>query len=128
MTENGLAGQELVVLEGPLEYGVADHQYVVLPSVGQVGRHAARAHVVEVEAKPGRLLKEGQDEFAFAQSVDHHGGRAQVHAVGRHPHQVRGHAVEFAHHHADPDGAIGYFDAQQLFDGHGVAEFVDDRA
>ena len=41
--EDRLAGQQLVVLEGAGHDGVADDLDVVLPPVGQVGRHAARA-------------------------------------------------------------------------------------
>ena len=99
---------------------------VVLPSVGQVGRHAAGADEVVVHALAGRLLEEGQDHLALAEPVDHHGRGAEVHTVGGHPDQVRRHTVELGHEHADPYGARRELDAEQRLGGHGEHQLVGD--
>ena len=38
------------------------------------------------------------------------------------------HAIELAHHHANPGGALRHFDVEQLLHRHGVTEFVGHRA
>jgi hypothetical protein len=90
------------------------------------GRSAATPPV-EVHAQSGRLLEEGQDQFTFAKPVDHHRRGAEVHAVRGHPDEVRGDAVELAHHHADPHCALGHLDPEELLHGHRVRELVDHR-
>ena len=74
LTENRLAGQELVIFESASPNGVADDFDIILPTVGQIGGNAARTDVVEVQAKSRGLFKKGQDEFTLAKTVDHHRG------------------------------------------------------
>ena len=87
---------------------------VGLPTVGEIGRHTAGADVVMVHAKAGDLLKEPENFLSFPPAVDHHRHGAEVHAVGGHEQQMRAHAVEFAHQHADPHSTLRDFDAKEL--------------
>ena len=124
VTEDGLPGEELVVLEAAGQHGVADDRNVVPPSVGQVGRHATGTDVVVVHPEPGRLLEEAQHHLALAEAVDHHGRRAEVHAVGGHPHEVGRHPLQLGHEHADPHRPRRELHSQELLGGHGEDQLV----
>ena len=91
-------------------------QHVVAPAVGQVGGDAAGADVVVVHPQAGDLLEEPQHLLALAPAVEHHRHGADVHAVGGQEQQVRRHAVQLGHEHADPHGPLGHLDAEQLLD------------
>ena len=60
--QDGLAGEQVVVLVHAPRYGLAEGQHVVAPAVGQVGGHPAGADVVVVHPQPGHLLEEGQHQ------------------------------------------------------------------
>ncbi len=123
----GCAGQELVVLLGPRDHRVADDADVVLPSVGEIRGGPARPDEVVVHPKTGRLLEEPEDHLALAEAVDHHRGRAEVHPVGRHPHEVRRDPVELDHQHPDPLGPWRQLDPEQRLDRHREHQLVGER-
>jgi hypothetical protein len=66
IAKDRLSGQQFVVFERARVDRVADDEHVVLPAVGQVGRHAAGAHVVQIEAQARGLFEEGEDQLSFA--------------------------------------------------------------
>ena len=100
---------------------------VGLPAVGQIDRHTAGADVVVVHPQAGDLLEEAEDFFALAPAVDHHRDGTEIHAVGGHEQQVRAHAVELAHQHADPRRPLRNLNTEQLFGGETEGEFGEER-
>ncbi len=122
-----IVGQQLVVVVHTGGDDVEHLERVLLPTVGQVGGDAAGTHVVVVHAQPGDGLEQAQHLFAFAPAVQHHRDRADVHPVRRLEQQVRAHAVELRHHHADPLRARRHLDVEQPFRCEAVHELVGDR-
>ena len=96
----------LYSLHPPLDL-LADLERVLLPTVGKVGGHTTGPDVVVVHPQAGDALEQPERVLAFAPAVDHHRHRAEVHAVRRLEQQVRRHAVELDHQHADPGRAGG---------------------
>ena len=66
--------------------------------------------------RPVIILEDVQDVLALAEAVQHHRDRAELHAGGAEPDQVRGDPVELHHQHADRGGPLGdlVLDAEQL--------------
>ena len=80
-----------------------------------------------VHPQAGDHLEQAQHLFTLAPAVEHHRHRADVHAVGRLEQQVRRHAVDLRHHHADPLRALGHLDVEETFDREAVDELVRER-
>ena len=125
--EDGLAGEQLVVLVHAPRNGLAQGQHVVAPPVRQVGGHPAGPEVVVVHPQPGDLLEEGQHHLPVAPAVDEHVDGADVGPVGRQPQEVGADPVELAHEHPDPGGPGRDLDPQQLLDAEREAELVEER-
>ncbi len=82
-----------------------------------------------VHPQSGDRLEDVEDQFAFAETEQHRGGRAEFHATGGQRHQVRGDAVEFHEHHPHDLRAFGdeILDAEQLLDAEAVGRLVVER-
>ena len=122
-----LAGHQRVELDEPVGQHRQDVLHVVLPAVGQVGRHTAWADVVVVHPQAGDALEEPQDLFSLAPAVEHHPDRAEVHAVRGQKQQVRAHAVQLAHQHANPGSSRRDLRSQQVFDGEAEHQLGEQR-
>ena len=97
--------------------------------VRHVLRHAARPDVRVVHPQAGDHLEDVEDVLPLAEAVQHHRDRAQLHAGGGQPDQVRGDPVELHHQHPDGVGPLGDLvgDAEQLLHRQAVRRLVEDR-
>ena len=127
LVEDGLAGEQVVVVAQARRHVVEDHLDVVLPPVGQVRGGAAGTDEVVVHPQAGGLLEEPEDELALSEAEDHHRGGTEVHAVGGQPHQMRRHALELGQEHADPHRPRRELDAEELLGGEREHELVVER-
>ena len=80
-------------LEEPLDLGDA--------LVGHVHDHAADPDVRVVHPQPGDLLEDVEEHLALAEPVEHDAHRAELHAPGGEPHEVRRDAIQLVHQHPD---------------------------
>ena len=127
LLEDGLAGEQVVVLVHALGDGFADGQDIVAPPVGQVGRHTAGAEVVVVHPQPGDLLEEAEQHLPLPPSVDEHVDGADVRAAGGEEEHVGADPVELAHEHPDPGGPGWDLDAEQPLHRQAVGQLVEER-
>ena len=117
--------QLVVLVEAGLDV-VADDDDVVFPTVGEVGCRPARPDEVVVHPSPVVFSKKPRIS-SRPEPEDHHRGRADVHAVGGEPHQVRRHPLQLGEKHPDPRRPGGQLDAEQLFCRHREDELVVER-
>ena len=87
----------------------------------------ADADIAGHHALPGDKLKNIQDFFALAETIQKNRHRPEVDRVRAQPHQVRGNALQLHHQHADVLRALGHFDAQKFFDGQAICEVIAER-
>jgi hypothetical protein len=110
--EDGILGDQLVVLNHRLRHDLENLSNVVLPPIRQVGGDTTRTDVVVVHPQAGRLLKKGQQQFAFPPAVEHQRQRPDVHTLGRQPNEVAGYPIEFGHQDANGLAARRDLDAE----------------
>ena len=120
-------GQKLFVLVDLGREGVDERLHFLERAVGQVSREAAGADERVVHAQARDELEDVKDLLALAEAVEHHRERAELHAPGRQPHQVRRDPVELHQQHADRLRARRGRRAEQPLDGHAVRGLVEER-
>ena len=127
LAPDGAARQELLVLVDPPGHQLQEGPDAICGAVGQVHRQAAHANVRVVQAQAGDHLEDPQDLLPLAKAVQHHRDGAQLEAGRRQPHQVRGDAVQFHHHHPNDLGSGRSLDPQQSFNGQAICRLVEER-
>jgi hypothetical protein len=96
-------------------------------AVGQVGLDAAHAPVGDREPGPRDLLDQLPQELAGLDHVQEDREGPQLHGRGADAREMVAHPRDLAHDHADVLAPLRDVDAEQLLDGRGVAEVVDER-
>ena len=120
------AHQDVILLEPRLDH-VHQFDEIFLPTIVKIGGNSARTDVVVVHPKAGHFFEEAQNRLALAPAIDDHRHSAEVESVGRHEQQVRAHAVELGHQHADPCGTLGDFESEQVLGGERKGELGEQR-
>ena len=82
LTEDRLAGEQLVKLVEQRRQHVHQFRDIFTPPVRQVDRNTAGADVVVIHAQAGDLFEDAQRLFTQPIAVEHHRHGADVHAVG----------------------------------------------
>src|SRR5690606_29852832 len=124
--EDAVAGEEFVVLDQPLFEEVKEAEDVLLETFIEVVANAADPQGVVEHAGARQLLEDVEQAFPFAEGVEEGGHSAQVQGERAKPEQVAGDALHFAHDDPDVLGALGHFDAHQLFRRHHVSPLAGD--
>ena len=99
----------------------------VEPVEGRLHGEAADAEVAGHHALAGDGLEEPENLLTFAEGVEEDGEGANVHGVRAEPDEVRVQPAQLGEQDANPLGALGDFQAEELFDGQAVAEIVGER-
>ncbi len=127
LAEDRLLGEEDVVLVEAGRDQVEQAQHVVAPARRQVGGDTTGPDVVVVHPQAGDLLEEPQQLFTLAPAVDDHRHCAEIQPVRREEEQMRRHAVQLGHQHADPHRPRRHLDAEQLLGRQAEDQLVRDR-
>ena len=125
--EDPVAGQQPVDLVEDLARLLEGRATLAAKPVGQVGLHAAHAAVGDREPGAGHVLHQLPQELAGLDHVEEDGEGAELHRRGAHAGQVVADPRDLRHDGADVLAALGDLDAEQLLDGRGIAEVVDQR-
>src|SRR5262249_51541918 len=94
---------------------------------GKIHHQTTDAEVRRSQTSAGSSLNQVQDFFAFPETVEEDGHRADVERVCAEPDEVRRDTLQFAHQYANRLGAFGDFEAEKFFAGHAVGEVVAER-
>ncbi|KAI3486306.1 hypothetical protein L1887_50200 [Cichorium endivia] len=97
---------------------------VVQQAGRQVVRHTAGAHVGGVQTRTRHALVELHELLTLLERPQEGRQTTDVHDVREHRHAVVEDARDLAKHGADPLGALGHLDVEQLLDGARVAQLV----
>src|SRR5690606_20336057 len=73
------------------------------------------------------LLDEVPEELASFDAVEERSETAQLERASRDAGEIVGHPTDLTHQRPNVLAAFGHLDVEQLLDGHGVAEVVDQR-
>ena len=108
--------EQRLVLDQLLHLDVAELEHLLVPARRQVLREPADAHRVVGQARAAELLEQVEDQLPFAQAVQEHRDRADVHRVAAEPDQVAGQPLQLREDRADVLRAARHLERQQLLD------------
>ena len=125
--EDRVAGQQVGILVDLFPEGADECLHPVQEVQRRLHRQAADPDVAGHHPLPGHGLKESQDVFALAESVQKDRERANIHGVRPQPDKVRIEAAQLSQQHPQPLRFVGNLQAKQLFDCQGVTQIVRQR-
>ena len=125
--EDAIAGEQAVDLVQHLARLLERGPDLRLESLRQVGPHTTHAAVRDGEPRARDVFDQLPEELARLDHIEEDGERAQLHGRGADAREVIAHARDLRHDRADVLAALGDVDAEELFDGVGVREVVDER-
>jgi hypothetical protein len=96
-------------------------------AVGEIGLDAADPAVGDGQPRARDVLDQLPQELARLDHVQEHREGAQLHGGGADARQVVADPRDLAHHHPDVLAPLGDLDVEELLDGGGVGEVVDER-
>ena len=116
--------QQFLVFQDLRVHDVAERARLVIPATRNVERETADTHGVVGQPGTAVLLEQIEDQLPFAERVEEHGHRADVHGVRTKPQTVTRDALELRENRADIPSAPRHLDFHQLLDGLAIAEVV----
>ena len=123
--EDAVPGEETMDLAEHLADLAEGLLHPVAEPLGQVGLDPAHAPVGDGQARPRHRLHQLPQVLAGLDHIEEDGEGPQLHGRGADAREVVADAGDLAHEGADVLAPLGDLDAQQLLDGGGVAEVVD---